>query len=477
MLREHAKSLVAVSRGLDLACIAVAFLAASYPPDGVRDFGLLFSWLRGSRPRPVSTLPAEHLLFLCLALLTWIGAGQYMGVYRSHRADSISLMLRSQFRAQLLWLVALGFLVFVLKLGVFSRALFLYFYICASVLLASRQTVVLSLLRRLRRHGYNLRRAVILGDPERARRFAGYVRQKKEAGFRLIESGALQFSRTDHVGPGSNGKLHQDFDEAFIVVSAPPPIELEALALHLLQQGKRVHIVPGVFDATLFRQTLDEFAGIPVLSIGGQGNDALGTAVKRVVDAAGALGLIAMLSPLLGLIALAVKLTSSGPVFFAQERLGKDGGRFRLYKFRTMCSNAEEILKADPALHKKYVENNYKLPKDQDRRITSLGHFLRKSSLDELPQLFNVLRGDMSLVGPRPIVPSEIEKYSDYAQLFVSVKPGLTGYWQVNGRSEIGDYGTRAALDLEYVRDRSLKTDVAILLKTIPAVLRGRGAH
>jgi lipopolysaccharide/colanic/teichoic acid biosynthesis glycosyltransferase len=124
-----------------------------------------------------------------------------------------------------------------------------------------------------------------------------------------------------------------------------------------------------------------------------------------------------------------------------------------------------------------YVDNGFKLPKGQDPRITTLGKVLRTTSLDELPQLFNVLCGHMSLVGPRPLVPPEIDMYGDYANLFMSVKPGLTGNWQISGRSEINDYLRRAVLDVEYIRDQSLKHDVDILLKTIPAVLMRKGAH
>jgi lipopolysaccharide/colanic/teichoic acid biosynthesis glycosyltransferase len=142
-----------------------------------------------------------------------------------------------------------------------------------------------------------------------------------------------------------------------------------------------------------------------------------------------------------------------------------------------MYQDAEKILGSDLAVYQKYVENNYKLPPGEDSRITPVGRFLRATSLDELPQLINVLRGDMSLVGPRPIVPPEIDKYGDYGVLFTSVKPGLTGNWQVSGRSEISDYSRRAALDIEYVRDQSLRTDIDILLKTIPAVLSRKGAH
>src|SRR5262249_43983830 len=143
---------------------------------------------------------------------------------------------------------------------------------------------------------------------------------------------------------------------------------------------------------------------------------------------------------------------------------------------RTMRTDAEKILRANPELYHKYISNNYKLPEGDDFRITPFGRFLRATSLDELPQLINILKGDLSLVGPRPIVPQELEEYGDFAPFLLSVRPGLTGYWQVMGRSTIG-YPRRAELELEYIRDQSLKNDMNIILKTIPAVIKQRGAH
>jgi exopolysaccharide production protein ExoY len=187
--------------------------------------------------------------------------------------------------------------------------------------------------------------------------------------------------------------------------------------------------------------------------------------------------LLALTAPLFAAVALINKLTSPGPVLFAQKRLGLNGKPFMVYKFRTMVINAEAVLKQNPELYQKYLENNYKLPDGDDPRITRVGRFLRATSLDELPQLFNVIKGDMSLVGPRPVVPSEVENYADYATLFLSAKPGMTGHWQVSGRSEIKEYARRVELDLEYIRDQSLSKDLEILLRTVPAVLMRRGAH
>ncbi len=249
------------------------------------------------------------------------------------------------------------------------------------------------------------------------------------------------------------------------------------MALRFIRMGKRVNIVTGMFDASLFRQSLYQFAGIPIVSIGGRGMSRFQVFVKRAIDVVGSAVLLVCLSPLMLAIAALIKLTSPGPVLFVQERLGQKWKRVRLYKFRTMHADAEQALKADPDLYDRYVSNNYKLPKGADPRVTPFGKFLRTTSLDELPQLFNVLTGDMSLVGPRPVVPPEIRRYDDLAHLFLSVKPGLTGLWQVNGRSEIVDTARRAELDLEYVRDQSIRTDVDILVRTIPAVLKRKGAH
>lgn len=174
--------------------------------------------------------------------------------------------------------------------------------------------------------------------------------------------------------------------------------------------------------------------------------------------------------------ALVVLVTSGRPVLFAHERVGLGGRTFRMYKFRTMRPEAERLLQADPLLMQEYVENGYKLPAEVDQRITRVGRFLRRSSLDELPQWLNVLAGHMSVVGPRPVVPAEIENYGVHRDAYLSVRPGITGAWQVNGRSTV-DYPERVAIDAEYVRSWSLRRDLAILLRTPVAVITARGAH
>jgi len=176
---------------------------------------------------------------------------------------------------------------------------------------------------------------------------------------------------------------------------------------------------------------------------------------------------------LLLVVALAIKLTSSGPVFFKQKRMGKNRRLFVLYKFRSMCVDADKKKKVlmqfnemqGPAFKMK-----------NDPRVTKIGSFLRKTSLDELPQLINVLRGEMSLVGPRPPLPAEVKEYDDWHNKRLSIKPGITCIWQVSGRNEIQDFDDWVNLDLEYIKTRSFKHDIKLLLKTIPAVFKSRGA-
>lgn len=191
---------------------------------------------------------------------------------------------------------------------------------------------------------------------------------------------------------------------------------------------------------------------------------------KRALDVVGALTLIILTAPLILIAAIAILVTSGRPVFYRQVRAGRDGVPFYCWKLRTMIPEAESVLATDELLASTYLVN-FKI--DSDPRVTRIGRILRKSSIDELPQLWNVLRGDMSLVGPRPVTLLELEgKYGSLGEIVFSVRPGLTGLWQVSGRSSI-DYDTRIALDLEYLRTCSVLRDVAILLLTPIAIIRG----
>lgn len=200
----------------------------------------------------------------------------------------------------------------------------------------------------------------------------------------------------------------------------------------------------------------------------------LGAAFKRSLDVCGAAVALVMLSPLLLLTALAIWLEDRGPVLFAQERVGQYGRVFRFYKFRSMLRNAEAL--KDSLAHLNESSDGVIFKSRRDPRITRVGRVIRRTSIDELPQLWNVLRGDMSLVGPRPPVPREVADYSPEARKRLDIRPGLTCIWQVSGRSEI-PFQRQVQMDQDYILRHSLTLDLTLLLKTVKAVFSGRGAY
>lgn len=195
--------------------------------------------------------------------------------------------------------------------------------------------------------------------------------------------------------------------------------------------------------------------------------------LKRCFDLVGSLVGLVLLSPIILIVAILVKIDSPGPVVFGHERIGKDDKRIKVYKFRSMYQNSQEIFDNFTEEQKREYYINFKL--DNDPRITKIGAFLRRTSLDELPQLINIIKGDMSIVGPRPIVEKEIEKYGAYFEKFVTVTPGLTGYWQANGRSDT-TYDERVQMDMYYIDNRSFIMDIKIIFKTFISVINKEGA-
>lgn len=195
--------------------------------------------------------------------------------------------------------------------------------------------------------------------------------------------------------------------------------------------------------------------------------------VKRVFDIVCSLIGLIVLSPVFIIISILIKTTSEGPVFFAHKRVGKGGKTIKIYKFRSMVTNAEELIKQFTPEQKAEYEKNFKL--ENDPRVTKVGKFMRKTSLDELPQLINILKGDISVVGPRPVMDVETQIYGNYRNMLLSVKPGLTGFWAANGRSHT-TYTRRRAMEIYYVKNRSVLLDLKIIFKTFISVFKREGA-
>lgn len=262
-------------------------------------------------------------------------------------------------------------------------------------------------------------------------------------------------------------------DEVVIAVPTRRLGELEGLLLACQELGVRVRVALQPFPHLRPRVDVEDLEGVPLLTFATMPTAPLALFVKRVVDVLAALVLLAVSAVLWPVIALAVRLSSPGPVLFRQVRHGRGGRPFELLKFRTMVADAEK--RRSDVAHLNVIPDGPAFKAPDDPRVTAVGRWLRRWSLDELPQLVNVLRGDMALVGPRPAIPEEVAQYAPWQRRRLAMKPGLTCLWQISGRSDL-DFSTWMELDLAYIDHWSLWLDLKILLLTVPAVLAGRGA-
>jgi exopolysaccharide biosynthesis polyprenyl glycosylphosphotransferase len=469
MLKQQARL---VSRGLrlfDMAMLGIAFPIAYF---------LREAW-QGS-PRgglfPISTYwPLLAATFLVWQLASWLS-----NLYRAYRTLTVLNEVLRLARTFVIVALVMAALQFATNQHELSRAFFALYYALAFVLLVANRAAVRTAARAARRRGYNTRAFAVVGAGEMAEVvvqtiaahrewgyvFAGYVLEDGAA----APPGAKVLGRLDEMG--------RILDEHVIdeVVFAIPRDRLDAVegpAVLCEEQGVGVKVLLNFFPNRIAKLTVEEVDGIPVLAFASGPTDEGALVVKRIFDVVVSALLLALLSPLLLAIALAVKLDSRGPVFFKQRRIGQNGREFWLYKFRSMLEDAE-VRRA--ALEHRNEMDGPAFKMADDPRVTRVGRFLRKTSLDEVPQFWNVLKGEMSVVGPRPPLPAEVKRYKRWQRRRLSVRPGITCWWQVSGRSEL-DFAQWMELDLRYIDNWSLWGDLEIVLRTIPAVLLGRGAR
>jgi exopolysaccharide biosynthesis polyprenyl glycosylphosphotransferase len=340
------------------------------------------------------------------------------------------------------------------------------------------------LLHRARAGGQFLRRVVAVGHPQAVADLTQQLRRERFHGLDVV-GGCLPPGVCDGLA-GVDLPVVGSFDaideavaatgaDTVIVLSCP---ELDGLALRRLAwqlEGDDVDLIlaSALIDVAGERTTIRPVDGLPLLHVDHPRLAGAGRVVKAVFDWLGAAVLICCFLPLLVLVAVAVKLDSPGPVIFRQVRVGKGGREFAMFKFRSMRHNADAYL---AQLRARNDSDGVLFKMRDDPRVTRVGRWLRRYSVDELPQLFNVLRGQMSLVGPRPPLPSEVAVYPDDLRRRLAVKPGMTGLWQVSGRSDL-PWEEAVRLDLRYVENWTLTMDLAILLRTVSAVLRSSGAY
>jgi exopolysaccharide biosynthesis polyprenyl glycosylphosphotransferase len=311
----------------------------------------------------------------------------------------------------------------------------------------------------------------------------GQVVYNKMQNTKSLGYNVIGFLDDQKQGPEIKGALSEieevlktnEVDEIIVTIPSERGY-IYSLLKNVYKYKVRLKVIPELYNVVSSKLEYDQVEPFPFMEIGKAFVSGWRAFSKRALDLVLSIVGTVILIPIFIVLWASVKISSPGPAVFKQHRIGKDGKKFYIYKFRSMVMDAEKKLKENPELYRRYVENNYKLDPKDDPRITMLGRFLRKSSLDELPQLINVLKGEMSLVGPRPVVEEELREYDQLIFDFLSVKPGITGYWQVSGRSEAG-YPERVDIELYYVYNQSVALDIKILFQTVAAVIKRKGAY
>ena len=428
--------------------------------------------------------PFSHYVPLMIAfLLVWAFVGYFSSFYRDlELSNPIQLVLNIVSQLAIVLVVIYAGL-YVSRRGDISRSYVLLIGAVDFVLLVLGRALSywgVSLMRdRLRRYHYLL----IVGCGPRAREMATLIEESRGMGLRL-----LGFVDPDLEG-ASNSKLsaydvfplsavggilqNHVIDEVMFAVDLQTLARLEPVMQHCAELGIRTRVQLEFLPPAYSRIYLENFRDVQLLSLSSAPDSELRLFFKRVFDVVLSFASLVVLSPLMAAIAAMIRITSPGPVFFQQTRCGLGGRRFTVYKFRSMINNAEQM-RAE--LHQLNELDGPVFKISDDPRITPVGRWLRRFSLDELPQLWNVFRGDMSFVGPRPAVPEEVEQYEDWQRRRLRMRPGLTCIWVLEGRSHV-DFNRWMQLDLKYIDNWSLWLDAKIFLRTIPIVLSGRGAY
>ncbi len=423
-------------------------------------------------------------LVLGFSLVAWVAIGLWLGIYEKLDSGHPRIILWDSFRQCFYGGICLVLFEYLLRLDL-SRFFLALFTVYTWILLLLFRLVAGRLVGIIRREFSAPIYVMVVGTGERAIRMARTLERSVEYGVRLrgflsekggpeapseIALGAIYPVRPVAELPAI---LRQHVvDEIVFAVGSEGLADLEEVFLLCDEEGVRTRLAVDFFPHVNSTVSLDRLGATPLLTFSAAPYDEIRLLIKRTMDVALAAAGLVVLAPFMALVAALIRLTSPGPAIFRQVRCGLNGRRFLFYKFRSMCENAEELKPA--VAHLNTRETAFKIP--DDPRLTPLGRYLRKFSIDEWPQLWNVLRGDMSLVGPRPAVPSEVEHYQRWQRRRLRMRPGLTCISAVSGRDAV-DFETWMKMDMQYIDTWSLALDWKILLRTIPRVLTGRGAN
>lgn len=439
-------------------------------------------WLRAVDPANVVPLSA-YAPFALILTAVLILAYRPQGLYSLRQNISWFDELTAIINGTTTGIVIMVVLVFISRPTFYSRLIFFYAGAVIVILLSLSRLIKNIWLRHLRRRGIGVARAVIVGAGEVGRTVMRTMVAHPDLGYEIVgfvdddpAKGSTDIGRFKGLGSlDSLAVLAQDeaIDEVIITLPWQYHRKIMAIMAQCERESVRARIVPDLFQMTLSRMSITEMAGIPLIGVRQVHISPFTRFLKRAIDVVFSALVLIFSAPLMALIALTIKLDSPGPVLFRQGRMGKGGRPFTVHKFRSMMIDADEqkellrdLNEADGPIFK---------IKD-DPRVTRLGRWLRRFSLDELPQFYNVLRGDMSIIGPRPPLPEEVSQYQPWHMRRLEIAPGITGLWQVSGRSEL-PFDEMALLDIYYIEQWSPALDLKILLRTIPTILFGDGAY
>lgn len=482
MLRERAQLIYNINITTDAVIELIAFWLAHVIHNEFlmdRSMDLLgkhyaaenFVWIGDNLWLLVIIIPFSLLLF------------RHYGSYKSARLTSFSIIMVSYLSGLLILMIILVLMHDLFPALHVSRLLSILFLVLTIILIAIKEGATFIIMRLVRGMGFNYRNVLIVGSGPRALEVRDAMAEHPEWGLRLAGFVDPDPSRVGEdiqgqVVMGTVDDLSRVIDENVIdeVIIAMPRswFQLVEKVIRICEtSGIRAHLRFDLFNPKIAKPVFHDLFGFKLLSFETTSMHDIQLILKRCFDVMVSCVLIFLFSPLMLAVGLMIKYGSPGPVFFKQERMGLNGRKFNMFKFRSMYQGSEEHLEE---LKDKNEMAGPVFKIADDPRVTSVGRFIRKYSIDELPQLFNVLKGEMSLVGPRPPIYKEVTEYQRWQRRRLSMRPGITCIWQVSGRNDIG-FEEWMELDLKYIDNWSFCLDLKLLFKTIPAVLAGKGAH
>ena len=465
MVRRLERQLLVVHLVIDVILTLLALSFAEYLRETVR---------LGIEQRTGPIVLDVHIY--AVAAVVWSVMFQVLPIFDSKRTTTLRQEFRGLFKAVGICVLAMASLFYLFDMPP-SRLFFLYFWLLDLGLLMGFHALVRRTQRLARAHGYDTRNVIVVGAGPAAQAVIAAIEMHAWSGLRLVGIVDDEEPAGDVMGVPIRGGtdslpdlLQQgEIDEVIIALPSRGHETLVALSRELQRFPVMVRVAPDVLDVFLLHSTVSDLWGLPLLSVREPAITGMRWLLKRGLDLILAGGLLVVTAPLTGLIALAIYLESGGPVVLRQPRVGEHGRVFEMFKFRTMYSPQDDD-DADTT-----EQGTAPIKQPGNPRITRLGAYLRRTSLDELPQLVNVMRGEMSLVGPRPELPWIVDRYEPWQHARHVVPPGMTGWWQINGRSELPLH-LNTQLDLFYIQNFSVLLDLRILARTIGVVIRGRGA-